>query len=86
MGALETCLKASKEGYSHEMIFAGFLSARMGLWSKAAGLFAESAAQLQKESEFALAREMFETAEFYLNKIRSLKAAKIMHERAIRVG
>lgn len=86
LGALENCLKTSKEGYSHEMIFAGFPSARIGLWRKAAGFFAESAAQLQKESEFSLAREMFETAEFYLRKLGSLKAAKVMHERAIRVG
>jgi tetratricopeptide (TPR) repeat protein len=63
--ALDTCLKGGKEGYSHEMLFAGHLSAKVGLFRKAAGFFQESAKQFEQESKLTLAREMRKLAESY---------------------
>lgn len=56
--ALNTCLKAGKEGFSHEMLFAGYLSKKIGQLRKAANLFADSAVQFNRERKLKLAQEM----------------------------
>ena len=56
--ALDTCLRTSKEGYSHEMLFAGFLSKKLGLRTKAVDFFKDAAEQFEREGKSQLAREM----------------------------
>jgi tetratricopeptide (TPR) repeat protein len=66
--ALNTCLTAGKEGYSHEMLFAGHLSIKMGQLRKAAGFFKDSAKQFEQERKPKLAREMHRLAAVCLEK------------------
>jgi len=73
--ALEICLKAGKEGYSHEMLFAGYLSAKIGLLKKAATLFMDSAKQFEQEKP-NLAREMYELAASCFEKVGKKRTAK----------
>lgn len=58
--ALDTCLRASKEGYSHEMLFAGFLAKKLGLRKKAAGFLEDAAEQFERDGKLSLARELRE--------------------------
>jgi tetratricopeptide (TPR) repeat protein len=58
--ALDTCLKASKEGYSHEMLFAALLAKKLGLRKKAAGFFKDAAKQFERDGKSTLARELHE--------------------------
>jgi hypothetical protein len=60
LNALSICLKAGKEGYSHEMLFAAHLCVKTGAFNKAGQLFADAAEQLENEPR--LAREAFELA------------------------
>jgi tetratricopeptide (TPR) repeat protein len=55
--ALKMCLNAGKEGYSHEMLFAAHLCVKIHEFKDAAGFFAESAAQFEKEGQTELAEE-----------------------------
>ncbi len=65
---LNTCLTAGKEGYSHEMLFAGHLSIKMDQLRKAAGFFNDSAKQFEEERKRKLAREMHRLAADCLQK------------------
>jgi tetratricopeptide (TPR) repeat protein len=83
--ALGICLKAGKEGYSHEMLFAGHLSAKLGSAKRAAAFFADSAMQFEQEKKRKLAREMYELAAVYYAKSGILGFAKKMQTAAINV-
>ena len=62
LAALATCLKHSKEGYSHEMLFAGFLSAKLGSHKRAGRFFMDSAKQFEQGKDTALTREIYALA------------------------
>ncbi len=65
--SLTTCLKHSKEGYSHEMLFAGFLSAKLGSHKQAGRFFRDSSKQFEQGGDTQLAREIRELALKYLH-------------------
>ncbi len=65
--SLTTCLKYSKEGYSHEMLFAGFLSAKLGSHKQAGRFFRDSSKQFEQNRDTELAREIRELALKYLH-------------------
>ncbi len=65
--SLTTCLKHSKEGYSHEMLFAGFLSAKLGSHKQAGRFFRDSSKQFEQNRDAELAREIRELALKYLH-------------------
>jgi tetratricopeptide (TPR) repeat protein len=83
--ALNTCLEAGKEGYSHEMLFAGHLSARLGQLKRAAEFFMDSAKQFEQESKVKLAREMYELASTYFQRIGNTNTAKKVRTAAARL-
>jgi hypothetical protein len=83
--ALKICLKTSKEGYSHEMLFAGHLSAKMGLLKTAASFFADSAKQLEQERKLNLAREMYQLAADYSDKAGDRRSANKLRSAAAMV-
>jgi tetratricopeptide (TPR) repeat protein len=85
LNALNTCLKGGKEGYSHEMLFAGHLSAKLGYLKKAAGFFMDSAKQFEHEAKLKLAREMYELAAICFRKIGDDKTAKKVRAAAARL-
>jgi hypothetical protein len=76
LAVLGICLKAGKEGYTHEMLFAGHLSARLGHLRKAAGFFMDSAKQFEQEAKLKLARETYELAATCLQEIGDDRMAK----------
>jgi tetratricopeptide (TPR) repeat protein len=65
LAALEKCLKHGDEGYSHEMLFAGFLSAKLGANSKAARFFTKASKQ---PKEARLSNEVNELARKHFKK------------------
>jgi len=76
MRALSLCLKAGKEGYSHEMLFAGHLSSKIKDFKRAAEFFADAAEQLKNEPK--LARGSCElAARYYERSGNHLAAAKL---------
>lgn len=60
--ALSACLRGGKEGYSHEMLFAGHLCAKLKMPQRAASFFTDSAQQFSRESKNDLAAEMLSLA------------------------
>ncbi len=60
--ALTTCLEHGKEGYSHEMLFAGFLSSKLGSDKRAGRFFMDSAKQFEQGKDTELAREIYSLA------------------------
>ena len=68
LNALSICLKGGKEGYSHEMLFAGYLAGKIGLPKKAASFFKESAKQFEHEAKLELSRETYTLAEHFSRK------------------
>jgi hypothetical protein len=74
--ALEICLKAGKEGYSHEMLFAASLCAKIHAFKKAAGFFAETAAEFEKEKQRGLARESYLLGAPYYEKSGNARLAR----------
>ena len=79
---LKVCLKTGKDGYSHEMLFAAHLCAKIHEFRQAAEFFAETATQFEKEGQGALAKESrILEAQYYERSgdgrlIRKLRAAK----------
>ncbi len=63
LAALATCLKHGEEGYSHEILFAGFLSAKLGAHEQAGRFFTHAAKQLE---EAELSKEAYELASQHL--------------------
>jgi tetratricopeptide (TPR) repeat protein len=64
--ALQVCLKAGKEGYSHEMLFAANLCAKIHEFKRAAELFDDAATLFEKEKQGGLAHESYLLgAEYY---------------------
>lgn len=55
--ALNICLKAGKEGYSHEMLFAAHLCVCIRDFKRATKFFADTAEQFEKERLLELAKE-----------------------------
>ncbi len=80
LNALNKCLKAGKEGYSHEMLFAGHLSAKLGLTRRAANFFMNSANQFKNEAKTKLAHEMYAMAAISFEKAGDSKMAKKAHD------
>jgi tetratricopeptide (TPR) repeat protein len=76
------CLSSGKEGYSHEMLFAAHLCAKLHHFKQAAEFFAETATQFEKEGQAALAKEShLLEAQYYERSgdgrlVRKLRAAK----------
>ena len=66
--ALQLCLKSGKEGYSHEMLFAASLCAKVHEFKRAAEFFADTAIQLEKEKQRSLAYESYLLAAQYYKK------------------
>ncbi len=60
--ALGVCLERGKEGYSHEMLFAGLLCAKLKMPQRAAAFFIDCAQQFSRESKNELAVEMYAMA------------------------
>lgn len=85
LNALNMCLKAGKEGYSHEMLFAGHLSAKLGFLKKAAEFFMDSAEQFEQEAKLKLAREMYELAALCFQKVGERKTTKRVRVTAARL-
>ncbi len=75
MIALDICLKPGKEGYSHEMLFAAHLYAKMRQLRKAAVFFAETGAQFQKERQHALARQSYQLGAQYFERTGNARVA-----------
>jgi tetratricopeptide (TPR) repeat protein len=80
--ALDTCLKGGKEGYSHEMLIAGYLSAKLGMLKKSATFFTDSAKQFEREAKLKLAREMYEMPAFSFDKAGDHKTATTVRRTA----
>ena len=57
--ALAACLKAGKEGYSHEMLFAAHLYVKLHEFKRAAEYFTDTAKQFEKEKQTSLANESY---------------------------
>ena len=74
--ALAVCLKGGYEGYSHEMLFAGHLCAKIHEFKKAAQFFAETAEMFSKNKEERLARESYSLAAKYFMRCGDLTAAR----------
>ncbi len=83
--ALETCLKGGKEGYSHEMLFAGHLSAKIGFRRKAAGFFMDCGKQFEREAKLKLAHEMYDLSAHYFEKAGDLKMAQNSRAAAVKL-
>jgi tetratricopeptide (TPR) repeat protein len=65
LNSLTICLRTSKEGYSHEMLFAAHLYAKIREFKRAADFFADTAEEFKKEKEVKLANETYELAAKY---------------------
>jgi tetratricopeptide (TPR) repeat protein len=83
--ALEVCLKGGKEGYSHEMLFAGYLAAKLGMLRKSANFFLDSAKQFEQETKLKLAREMYEMAAFSFEKMGDNETARAVRSAAAKL-
>ena len=57
LSTLGVCLKGGKEGYSHEMLLAAHLCAKIHEFKKASDFFAQAASQFKDEGQDKLARE-----------------------------
>jgi tetratricopeptide (TPR) repeat protein len=76
LDALRVCLRAGKEGYSHEMLFAAHLCAKIRDFTRAAQFFADTAEQFKKEKVPKLARETTEWAAKYYERSSNARAAR----------
>jgi len=74
LNALGICLKTSKEGYSHEMLFAAHLCAKISAFMRAGHFFADAAEQFKSEPR--LARKTFELAIQYYEQSGERRAAR----------
>ena len=83
--ALTTCLKHGKEGYSHEMLFAGFLSAKLGSHKRAGGFFMDSAEQFKQGKDTELAREIYTLASKHFQRAGIRGDAVKAHAMAVRL-
>jgi hypothetical protein len=73
---LAICTKPGKEGYSHEMLFAAHLCAKMRWLKKAASLFGDTAVQFRKEKQHVLARQSYQLSMHYFEMSGNLKMAR----------
>ncbi len=83
--ALITCLKHGKQGYSHEMLFAGFLSAKLGSHKRAGRFFVDSAKQFEQGKDPALAREIYEFASKHFQRAGAHRDAVKAHAMVMRL-
>ena len=83
--ALDTCLKGGKEGYSHETLFAGYLSAKLGMLQKSASFFMDSAKQFEREAKLKLAQEMYQMAAFSFDRLGDRETARVVRSAAAKL-
>ena len=83
---LAICLETGKEGYSHEMLFAAHLCAQIHAYRKASVFFADTAMQLHKEGQGALARESYRLGVQYYGKSRSANLTRKLRAAAAALG
>jgi tetratricopeptide (TPR) repeat protein len=83
LNALDVCLRAGKEGYSHEMLFAAHLCAKIRDFTRAAHFFSDTAEQFKKEKLPKLARDATESAARYYERARKAKSALRLQTREI---
>jgi len=76
LDALSVCLRAGKEGYSHEMLFAAHLCVKIRDFTRAARFFADTAEQFKKEKVAKLARETTELAAKYYERSGNARAVR----------
>lgn len=74
--AIRVCLKAGKEGYSHEILFAASLCAKIHEFKKAAEFFADTAAQFEREKQEGLAHESYLLGARYYEKSGNARLAR----------
>ena len=83
--ALTTCLKHGKEGYSHEMLFAGFLSANLGSHKRAGRFLMDSAEQFKQGRDTELAREIYTIASKHFRRAGIRRDAVKAHAMVVRL-
>ncbi len=76
LNALGICLRAGKEGYSHEMLFAAHLCAKIRDFTRAAQFFADTAEQFKKEKLPKLAKDATELASKYYERSGNFRTAR----------
>jgi tetratricopeptide (TPR) repeat protein len=81
--ALGVCLEAGKEGYSHEMLFAAHLCAKIHVFRQAAVFFTDCAVRFQKEGQSVLARECYRLGAQCYERSRKPKLAEKLRALAL---
>jgi tetratricopeptide (TPR) repeat protein len=80
--ALAICLKPGKEGYSHEMLFAAHLCAKLREFKTAAAYFEDTAKQFETEKQVDLAKETYALAAQFYDKAGSAGLARRLHAKS----
>ena len=80
--ALAICSGPGEEGYSHEMLFAAHLCAKIHAYKRAAAFFADCGTQFRKDRDRSLASECYRLGAEYYEKSGNTKMAQGLRRRA----